>query len=195
MDATREEVRRLLSEGQSLSETARRVGLSLTTVRRWARAGGWRTSAGGGQKAPGGVSSSDYPGLTPAQSLALQALLRGESCTAAAKAAGVCRQTLYQWRQETTFAATLQGELERAWEEQRERLDALRGRALDTISDLLERRDDTAARVALSVLDRTGLPATREIRQTGAPPANPELAGRPSADLRAELALLRGGRS
>ena len=46
-------------------------------------------------------------GLTPAQRLAIAALVSGRTFSSAAIQAGVCRKTLYAWRQQPAFAAAV----------------------------------------------------------------------------------------
>lgn len=138
-----------------------------------------------------------WEGLSPSQCLGLWALLRGENVTDAARAAGVDRRTVHRWRQEAHFSATLDAEREAAWEEHREQLEGLRGKALGVLAKAMdsERIDDVVLRAAITTLDRSGLPATKEIRSTGTVAPNPELADKSPTQLRALLREIEGGRS
>jgi transposase len=140
-----------------------------------------------------------YPGLSERQHIALRAIMTGCSYTEAASRAGVNRSTLQSWRHEPQFSAfqdALEQEQARAWAEHRERIDALRGHALDVVAELLTAEEPGVGTgyMALSVLDRTGLHQTKEVRHKDTGPSrNPELAPLNSADIRERLKLLRGG--
>lgn len=139
-----------------------------------------------------------WAGLSPAQCIALQALLKGKSYTEAAKQAGVARRTLYNWRSsDETFAAALDNELEAGWEEHRERMESLRGRALDVLEKAMDTTlvGDVALRAAITTLDRAGLPVTKEVRHSGNSGAgrDPDLANLSKEQLRQRLSELEAG--
>jgi transposase-like protein len=96
--------------------------------------------------------------LTPSQRLALEALAGGASMAAAAEAAGVDRETVYEWRDSVALFVV---ELNRARAEQREatraELRALATEAASTLRDLLTSKETPAPvrlRAALAALDR-----------------------------------------
>ena len=213
------EVWRLTQEGHSLREAAKRISasgykLSANTAGRMLKALKEAPPPPASppavvvepvvvaepvQQKPAEFDINPYPDLSQQQHVALRALLSGCNYNAAAAKAGVHRETLQNWRHQPRHAAfqdALAAEQARAWTEHRERIDALRNRALDVVARLLDNEDPSVpvGYVALSVLDRTGLPASKEVqhRETG-PTRNADLAEMNSGDIRRNLRLLRGG--
>ena len=211
------EVWRLTQEGHSLREAAKRISasgykLSANTAGRMLKALKEAPPAPASPPAvvvePVVVAAHNnsqkpivcpYPGLSVPQGIALRSIMEGSSYKDAAKAAGVHISQLHRWRHQPRFVAfqdALAEEQARAWTEHRERIDALRNRALDVVARLLDDEDPSVnvGYVALSVLDRTGLPASKEVqhRETG-PSRNADLAEMKSGDIRKNLRLLRGG--
>jgi len=214
------EVWRLTQEGHSLREAAKRISasgykLSANTAGRMLKALKDAPPAPASPPAvvvaavqSGALAHEEkvlkrvenpYPGLSTSQGIALRSIMEGSSYKDAAEAAGVSDTHLFRWRHEPQFAAfqdALAEEQARAWAEHRERIDALRSQALDVVARLLDDDDPSVnvGYVALSVLDRTGLPASKEVqhRETG-PTRNADLAEMKSGDIRRNLRLLRGG--
>lgn len=92
--------------------------------------------------------------LSPAQEIALEQLVAGETVTAAAQAAGVDRTTVHRWKREPTFEAAynrLRAELRDATEA---RLLRLAEKAARTLEAALDAGD---ARIGLGVLKGMGL--------------------------------------
>lgn len=80
--------------------------------------------------------------LTPAQDLALAALLAGQTQEAAAAVAGVTRQTVSEWaRRDALFVATLNQRRQDLWAGYADRLRGLVGKAIDTVEAGLDNRD------------------------------------------------------
>ena len=72
--------------------------------------------------------------LTPEPVTCLGALLGGATDEAAATAAGVVRSTAARWKaSDALFVATLNAELQRAWDGQRDRLAMMREKALGVV--------------------------------------------------------------
>lgn len=83
--------------------------------------------------------------LTPAQDLALAALLAGQTQEAAAAVAGVTRQTVSEWaRRDALFVATLNQRRQDLWAGYTDRLRGLVGKAIDTIEAGLDSPDERA---------------------------------------------------
>ena len=91
--------------------------------------------------------------LTEAQTIALEALLRGATVTDAAKAAGVSRQTVSTWRnQDPLFIAALNAAARDQLRETHTGLRALAPAALAILAQELEAGGETASRAARDVL-------------------------------------------
>lgn len=83
--------------------------------------------------------------LTPAQDLALAALLTGQTQEAAAAVAGVTRQTVSEWaRRDSLFVATLNQRRQALWDGYADRLRGLVGKAIDTVEAGLDSPDERA---------------------------------------------------
>ena len=218
-EAAREAWRLTQQEGQSLREAAKAISargytVSAPTVGRMIRAQKAKRAAGGeveagppadsrgdsaGPTAVSVVAQGSHPELTEPQQIAIRAIMAGSSYTAAAAAAGVSRAGLAKWRhqpQHRAFQQALRTEQDRTWTEHRERLDALRNSALDVLADMLG-QPDADPRIALSILDRTGLPASKEVtHRDESSGRDPELAAMSSDELRqrrrARLRLVGG---
>lgn len=81
--------------------------------------------------------------LTPAQDLALAALLAGQTQEAAAEAAGVTRQTVSEWaRRDSLFIATLNQRRQDLWAGHTDRLRGLVGKAVDVLETGLDSPDE-----------------------------------------------------
>jgi transposase-like protein len=94
--------------------------------------------------------------LEPAQMVALEALLSGQTVTDAAAAAGVNRTTLHRWlREHFHFQAELNAARLALRQASFVRLDALAERALEVLQQSLSTGND--ARVAIEVLKGAGL--------------------------------------
>jgi hypothetical protein len=96
--------------------------------------------------------------LTPAQQLAIAAIVSGKSYTEAAEAAGVDRRTLFEWRQLSGFAAALRDELQALRDAAGARLLGLADKAIDALAAVMA-GDNPPAMVsaARDVLDRLGI--------------------------------------
>jgi hypothetical protein len=96
--------------------------------------------------------------LTPAQQLAIAAIVSGKSYTEAAEAAGVGRRTLFEWRQLSGFAAALRDELQALRDAVATRLLGLADRAIDALEKVLAGDNHPAVvSAARDVLDRLGI--------------------------------------
>jgi transcriptional regulator with XRE-family HTH domain len=83
--------------------------------------------------------------LTPAQDLALAALLAGQTQEAAAEAAGVTRQTVSEWaRRDSLFVATLNQRRQDLWAGHADRLRGLVSKAVDVLETGLDSPDERA---------------------------------------------------
>ena len=212
-EAAREAWRLTQQEGQSLREAAKSISargytVSAPTVGRMIRAQKAKRAAGGEvETGPPADSRGDSAGptavsvvaegsYTEPQQIALRAIMAGSSYTAAAAAAGVSRAGLAKWRhqpQHRAFQQALRTEQERTWTEHRERLDALRNSALDVLADMLG-KPDADPRIALSILDRTGLPASKEVtHRDESSGRDPDLVAMSSDELRRARLRLVGG--
>jgi hypothetical protein len=96
------------------------------------------------------------PVLEPAQILALEALLSGQTVTEAAEAAGVNRTTVHRWlRDHFHFQAELNAARLALRQASFVRLDALAERALEVLQQSLSTGND--ARIAIEILKGAGL--------------------------------------
>lgn len=87
--------------------------------------------------------------LSPAQDLALAALLAGQTQEAAAAVAGVTRQTVSEWaRRDSLFVATLNQRRQDLWAGYADRLRVLVGKAIDTIESGLDSPDERTKQAA-----------------------------------------------
>ena len=210
----RTQARRLWDGQKTIAQIARVLGVHRNTVSRWRRADGWppQKQAAGGEVKTGQPADSrgqaagaarvarfaaiSHPDLSEQQQIALRAILNGSSYTNAAAAAGVSRGTLTNWRHHTQhrpFQQALRTEQDRTWIEHRERLDALRNSALDVLADMLG-QPDADPRIALSILDRTGLPASKEVtHRDESSGRDPDLVAMSSDELRRARLRLVGG--
>lgn len=214
----------LWSAGKSQGEAARAVGVSRQTVCLWKKRDQWTRDrdpyAGEGGQAghtkatsPPSVMSpptvdrphqpssmrtiGPHPALSPPQHVALRAMLRGADYTEAAQLAGVERSTLWRWRHEDAdFQAAYAEELERLYAGDREKLEVARGLALDKLITFARTQDVNGGNgyIFLSVLDRAGLPATREVRQVTPKATDSRFANLSTDELRQHLRVLKGGR-
>ncbi len=94
----------------------------------------------------------------------MQAMLSGETVTAAAKTAGVNRTTVHRWRNDPDFLAALNSYRSELRDTQHDRLARLASNAIDVAEQALE---DSDIRTALAVLRGIGLLAGQ------APPTGP----------------------
>ena len=92
--------------------------------------------------------------LSPAQELALGALMAGGRVTEAADAAGVSRSTLHRWMREPVFLAAHNGRRLELAASANAKLRNLRDKALDVVDQALDAGD---ARVAVAVLKGVGM--------------------------------------
>lgn len=137
----------------------------------------------------------DPRGLDPASQIAMIALLHGASSRKAAALAGRSERWMYGIRQTALWQQVWEECRKYLWQGDLQRVEGLRGRALDRIEELLERPADMGfGYFYFSVLDRTGIPATKRVRQeVSGGSRNPDLAEMSSEEIREELRLLRGG--
>jgi hypothetical protein len=112
--------------------------------------------------------------LSIEQENAVEHLLQGRSDRAAAEAAGVSRQTVWEWRNnDPLFIAELNRQRFEMWQEARERLKSLANRALDVVELQLDSGDPKSALAAAKyVLQGTRLLGETELRLGG--PTTPE---------------------
>jgi hypothetical protein len=112
--------------------------------------------------------------LSIEQENAIEHLLRGQSDRAAAEAAGVSRQTVWEWRNhDPLFIAELNRQHFEMWQEARERLKSLANHALDVVELQLDSDDPKAALAAAKyVLQGTRLLGETELHVGG--PTTPE---------------------
>jgi hypothetical protein len=130
--------------------------------------------------------------LTPAQEVAIALVLAGKTDGEVAKAAGVTRQTVWEWRcRHPAFIAEVNRQRKEVWEVATERLRGLLGRAVEVLAEGLEGQD-TRLRLAAAVhvlraVGVYGLPG----RPSG--PVTPEAVEREEAqrDALAKLAVMR----
>ncbi|MFN7923956.1 MAG: hypothetical protein U0Q16_27895 [Bryobacteraceae bacterium] len=104
----------------------------------------------------------DFSTLSPKQLAAVHALATGSTVTAAAKAAGVHRDTVHDWtRHDNRFQAAINEGRHLHAQEIAERLRDLTDSALDTLAAILATKDASPAtrlRAALEVVRTTGEP-------------------------------------
>jgi aminoglycoside phosphotransferase len=108
--------------------------------------------------------------LSIEQENAIEHLLQGQSDKAAAEAAGVSRQTVWEWRKrDPLFIAELNRQRFEMWQEARERLKSLANRALDVVELQLDSDDPKAALAASKYI----LQGTRLLGETDLPRSGP----------------------
>jgi hypothetical protein len=112
--------------------------------------------------------------LSIEQENAVEHLLQGQSDRAVAEAAGVSRQTVWEWRNhDPLFIAELNRQRFEMWQEARERLKSLANRALDVVELQLDSEDPKASLAAAKyILQGTRLLGETELRVGG--PTTPE---------------------
>jgi len=128
---------------------------------------------------PGGMMSKATESdkirqLSIEQEKAIEHLLRGKSDRAVAEAAGVCRQTVWEWRNhDPLFIAELNRQRIDLWRDARERLKSLSNRALDVVESQLDSGDPKASLAAAKyILQGTRLLGETELHVGG--PTTPE---------------------
>lgn len=103
-------------------------------------------------------SNGDYQ-LSPQQAAAVDLLLTGQSVTATAEAIGVERETLSRWRNhDPAFIAAFNERLAVQWESNGAKLLEARGRAIDTLIELLDSEDAAVKLKAAAALVRIDTP-------------------------------------
>ncbi|MFN3322010.1 MAG: SEC-C metal-binding domain-containing protein [Bryobacteraceae bacterium] len=132
-----------------------------------------------------------FPDLTPSQLRAIQALAAGATVTAAAEAAEVHRDTIYEWRRSRpAFASAVAGAKAACEAQLHEQLAALAHLALAALQQLLQDSSTPPAvrlRAALAVLRRPhfehkdwNIPVPAEpLSDSHGQPAAPEAGGAP----------------
>ena len=87
--------------------------------------------------------------LSQEQMNAIEHLLQGKSDRAVSEAAGVSRQTVWDWRnRDPLFIAELNRQRSEMWQEAHERLKSLANRALDVLEQQLDSGDPKASLAA-----------------------------------------------
>ncbi|MDR7520783.1 MAG: hypothetical protein QN123_14605 [Armatimonadota bacterium] len=119
--------------------------------------------------------------MTPAQEVAVALVLAGKTDGEAASAAGVTRQTVWEWRHHhPAFIAEVNRRRKEAWGAAAERLRGLLGRAVEVLADGLDAPDPRVRqRAAGLVLQVLGLLDKRPWEPTG--PTTPEEVEREAA--------------
>lgn len=108
--------------------------------------------------------------LSIEQQNAIDHLLQGQSDRAAAEAAGVSRQTVWEWRNhDPLFIAELNRQRFEMWDEARERLKSMANRALDVLEQQLGSGDPKVSLAAAKYI----LQGTRLLGDTDLPIAGP----------------------
>ncbi len=108
--------------------------------------------------------SKNVKRLTAKQQLALEGLLRGESITAAAAAAGVTRQALHNWLNDTGFKAELDTAQRMTVHAAARRLAAMLDKSVSEVERLIEAGEDEAVRLRAAL----AVPAMlRDLREHG----------------------------
>jgi hypothetical protein len=112
--------------------------------------------------------------LSIEQENALEFLLQGQSDRAVAEAAGVSRQTVWEWRNRNpVFIAELNRRRFELWDEAQERMKSLANRALDVVELQLDSGDPKAALAAAKyILQGTRLLGDTDLPRSG--PTTPE---------------------
>jgi transposase len=112
--------------------------------------------------------------LSIEQENAIEHFLQGQSDRAVAEAAGVSRQTVWEWRKrDPLFIAELNRQRFEMWKEARERLKSLANRALDVVELQLDSDDPKATLAAAKyILQGTRLLGETELHLRG--PTTPE---------------------
>lgn len=104
-------------------------------------------------------NSNGHFKLSPQQAAAVDLLLSGQSVTAAAEAIGVERETLSRWRNhDPAFIAAFNERLAVQWESNGAKLLEARGRAIDTLIELLDSEDTAVKLKAAAALVRIDTP-------------------------------------
>ena len=104
--------------------------------------------------------------VSPAQTLALTALLAGQSISEAAEAAGVDRRTVHRWKSEEAFSEALADGQHQIMAECSDRLAGLAERAVEVVEAAIAAQK---SHVALRVLDALGLMSRRTIVSVSSP--------------------------
>ena len=108
--------------------------------------------------------------LSIEQANAIEHLLQGQSDRVTANAAGVARQTVWEWRNhDPLFIAELNRQRIELWAEARERLKSLANRALDVVEVHLGSGDPKASLAAAKYI----LQGTRLLGETDLPKGGP----------------------
>ena len=97
-------------------------------------------------------------GLSVEQLNAIDALVTGATDIEAAERVGVSRQTIWEWKRNPLFLATLNQRRQELWEPQIERLRGLVSKAITVLEQTLESDDEKLRlQAAVQVLKSVGL--------------------------------------
>ena len=108
--------------------------------------------------------------LSQEQQNAIEHLLQGKSDRAVSEAAGVSRQTVWEWRnRDPLFIAELNRQRSELWKEAHQRLKSLANRALDVVELQLDSGDSKASLAAAKYV----LQGTRLLGDTNLPKSGP----------------------
>ena len=108
--------------------------------------------------------------LSQEQMNAIEHLLQGKSDRAVSEAAGVSRQTVWEWRnRDPLFIAELNRQRSEMWQEAHERLKSLANRALDVVEQQLDSGNPKASLAAAKYI----LQGTRLLGDTNLPKSGP----------------------
>ena len=108
--------------------------------------------------------------LSQEQMNAIEHLLQGKSDRAVSEAAGVSRQTVWEWRnRDPLFIAELNRQRSEMWQEAHQRLKSLANRALDVVEQQLDSGDPKASLAAAKYI----LQGTRLLGDTNLPKSGP----------------------
>ena len=118
----------------------------------------------------GTTKSDKIRQLSQEQMNAIEHLLQGKSDRAASEAAGVSRQTVWEWRnRDPLFIAELNRQRSELWKEAHQRLKSLANRALDVVELQLDSDDSKASLAAAKYI----LQGTRLLGETDLPKSGP----------------------
>ena len=105
-------------------------------------------------------------GLSVEQLNAIDALVTGATDIEAAEKAGVSRQTIWEWKRNPLFIATLNQRRQEIWEPQIERLRGLVSKAITVLEQTLESDDERLRlQAATQILKAVGLQGANLIPQ------------------------------
>jgi AcrR family transcriptional regulator len=140
--------------------------------------------------------SAHAANLEPDQVRAVLLRCEGESVARIADELGVSQRSVFRWFSRDDVAGFYADVQARLFTADLAEIQALRVKAIRALGAALDARpvEPHTIRAAKEILDRTGMPAVKEVRRAPVAARDPKLAALSPADLRRALAAVRAAR-